>query len=125
MCPATDCLATVVDKNGLHRTETTPKKGAPASGVSPFDWEGEAPAEPNPVRPLDAHGSEGASPLGRAKLRLSRTLSGHWMPAARKKPRPPEAGTTEPQFGAPLQDNTRWLPPTARLRMPLQLDANR
>ena len=40
----------VLTKNGLQRTETTPKKGAPASGVSPLVWEGEAPAEPNPCQ---------------------------------------------------------------------------
>ena len=30
-------------------------------------------------------------------------------------------GTTEHQFGAPLPDNTHWLPPTASRGIPLQV----
>gem|GEM_PF-4682459 len=40
---------------------------------------------------------------------------------ARREPRPPNGGITEHQFGDPLQDNTRWLPPTVRLLVPLQV----
>jgi len=63
----------------------------------------------------------GVVPFGRAKLLLSRTAVWLLNPTARRDPRPPKRGITEHQFGDPLQDNTRWLPPMARLWMPLQV----
>ena len=89
-------LPTVLTENGRGRTETTRNQGF-------FLREGEAPAEPNSLS-------------GCCILRLGRSLALPGLVVLRAA-----NGTNRHQFGAPVQDNTRWLPPSARVWMPRQV----
>jgi hypothetical protein len=121
LCTVQIALPQVLTESGLRRTATTPKKGFHHHGSLSSGrrwccvvWEGEAPAEPNPLRPLHRMrlGGSLALPRRRALPGYGSTRLG-WSLAL-------PGGIIEHPFGAPPQDNTRWLPPTARLWMPLQ-----
>ena len=102
LCTVQIALPQVLTESGLRRTATTPKKGFHHQGSLSSGrrrccvvWEGEAPAEPNPLRPLNRMrlGGSLALPRRRALPGYGSTRLG-WSLAL---PR----GIIEHPFGAP------------------------
>ena len=105
LCTVQIALPQVLTESGLRRTATTPKKGFHHQGSLSSGrrwccvvWEGEAPAEPNPLQAAESHAARREPRPPEAPR-----PTGVWKHTARLEPRPPKGNHRAPVRCPPLR----------------------